>query len=125
MTARRKSRNGKHHSGGSWCSRRIRLAIFLRDRGTCLYCLADLHGSDPRDVTIDHVVPRSAGGGNESGNLVLCCRSCNCKKQDLSLVRFAGPEARAHIRRNVKRSMARYLKLADALLSGRTGAGSD
>lgn len=124
--ARRASRTGTHHkAGGKWCSRRMRLAIFLRDGGMCLYCLKDLHGTDPRDVTIDHVTPRSSQGTNDPKNLVLCCRSCNSRKQDLPLTRFAGPETRKHISRNVKRSMAKFLRLADAFLAGKTGEGSD
>jgi 5-methylcytosine-specific restriction endonuclease McrA len=124
--ARRISKNGKHHTkGGKWCSRRVRLAIFLRDGGMCLYCLKDLHHTDPRDVTIDHVAPRSDGGTDDPKNLALCCRTCNCRKQNLPLARFAGPETVAHVKRNCKRSMAKYLKLADAMISGKTGAGSD
>jgi 5-methylcytosine-specific restriction endonuclease McrA len=120
--ARRTSKNGKHHARGSkWCSRRMRLAIFLRDGGLCLYCLKDLHHADPRDVTIDHVTPRSDGGTDEPRNLANCCRVCNCKKQNKPLNRFAGPETIAHIKRNCRRSMTRYLKLADAFLKGTTG----
>lgn len=30
--------------------------------------------------TIDHVKPRSAGGGNSLSNLELCCQECNQNK---------------------------------------------
>ncbi len=124
--AQKQVKNGKHHrAGGKWITKRARLAIFLRDGGSCLYCLKDLHHSDPRDVTVDHIIPRSSGGTDDPRNLCSCCRSCNSRKQDLPLDRFAGPETRRHIARNVKRSMAKYLKLADAFLAGTTGAGSD
>lgn len=53
--------------------------ILLRDRYQCQYC-----GSG-RDLTIDHVVPQSKGGGNTWENLVTCCASCNSKKGSKSL----------------------------------------
>lgn len=48
------------------------------DRGerVCAYC-----GTD-EDLTTDHVVPRSRGGGNETANKVWACRSCNSAKGD-------------------------------------------
>jgi hypothetical protein len=33
--------------------------------------------ADPRQATIDHVVPLSNGGTNDEDNLVLACRECN------------------------------------------------
>lgn len=127
MSKEQKARkDGVHHTrGGKWTTRRVRLAIFLRDGGMCLYCLKDMHSADPRDVTLDHVTPRSSGGTDDPRNLVSCCRRCNCRKRDLPLNRFAGPETRAHIARNCKRSMARYFRLADAFLAGTTGAKID
>ena len=77
----------------------LRLAIYLRDRFTCVYCLADLHGAHQMDITLDHLTPDSAGGSNAPANLVTACRACNCSRQDKPLSRFASPEARAHIRR--------------------------
>ena len=94
-----------------------RLAIYLRDRFTCLYCLTDLHGADPRDITLDHLVPVSDGGTNDADNLVTACRQCNCSRQDQPLTRFAGRETREHIRRNTRRSLAPYRKLAQAILA--------
>lgn len=55
-----------------------RHSILARDRYTCQYC-----GSQ-RDLTIDHVIPRWAGGPQSWDNLVACCRRCNLKKGDKS-----------------------------------------
>lgn len=33
---------------------------------------------------LDHVIPRSRGGTNKYGNLVLCCYKCNQRKADLT-----------------------------------------
>jgi len=118
MCANKTSRDGKHQASGQWIRTDKRLAIYLRDRFTCLYCLRDLHDADPTDITLDHLVCQSEGGGNGEDNLVTACRSCNCSRQDKPLARFAGKETRAHIRRNVARSLATYRKLAKAILSG-------
>lgn len=106
---------------GRWIRAEKRLAIYLRDRVTCVYCLRDLHDADPRDITLDHLIPRSDDGSNDATNLVTACRDCNCSRQDKPLARFASPETRAMIRRNIKRDVAKYVILAKAMISGETG----
>jgi 5-methylcytosine-specific restriction endonuclease McrA len=118
-----KLRHSPHQPVGRWCRVDKRLAIYLRDRFTCLYCLRDLHGADPRDVTLDHAVPVCDGGGNEPANLLTACRCCNSRRGDKPLRLFAGPETRALIRRNLRRSLAPYRKLARAILAGEIGCG--
>jgi len=103
---------------GSWIRPEKRLAIYLRDRFTCIYCLADLHDAKPFDITLDHVKTRSNGGHNHESNLVTACRSCNSARQDKPLSRFAGPETIKHIRRNTRRSLKKYVTLAKALIAG-------
>jgi 5-methylcytosine-specific restriction endonuclease McrA len=46
----------------------------LENSSNCSYCHVEL---DRRTATIDHVVPKSKGGGNEMSNLKLSCRTCN------------------------------------------------
>lgn len=53
--------------------------ILLRDRFTCQYCGAVFVTSK---LTLDHVVPRSKGGGNSWENLVTSCKPCNALKAD-------------------------------------------
>ena len=109
--------NGSNRGG--WIRPNRRLAIYLRDRFTCIYCLKDMHDAAPFDITLDHIVPASkSDSSNASSNLVTACRSCNSSRQDKPLNRFCGPETRAHIRRNTRRSMTRYTKLANGILSG-------
>lgn len=60
----------------------LRKAIYGRDGDNCRYCGAAIRDGQK---TIDHVIPRSRGGGNTMGNLVVACRSCNCKKGARSL----------------------------------------
>jgi len=59
-----------------------RFNIFRRDGFTCRYC-----GAQPPEVVleIDHVVPVSAGGGNDDDNLVTACWRCNHGKSAKSL----------------------------------------
>jgi hypothetical protein len=116
-----KRKNDSRRSYKGVCVRsNLRLAIYLRDRFSCLYCLADLHDVAPSDITLDHIVPQASGGSNDSTNLVTACRSCNCSRQDKTLARFCGPGARAHVRRNLKRSIKKYRTLANAIISGTT-----
>src|SRR5260370_37966490 len=55
--------------------RPTRANILLRDDETCQYC-----GRRSRDLTLDHVLPRSRGGQSTWENLVACCKHCNSKK---------------------------------------------
>ncbi len=48
--------------------------IFRRDGLKCLYC------DSTKNLTIDHVIPRSRGGGNTWENLATCCSKCNVTK---------------------------------------------
>lgn len=114
----RKRQKSPFQPVGRWIRPEKRLAIYLRDHLTCLYCLKDLHNADPRDITLDHVVSKSDGGDNSERNLVTVCRSCNCSRQDAPLKRFVGAETLRHIKRNVRRSLKSYKKLAKAIMAG-------
>ena len=56
-----------------------RKGLMLRDGHTCQYCGARMVAGD---LTMDHVVPRSRGGGNTWENLVTSCFPCNNRKGD-------------------------------------------
>lgn len=51
--------------------------LFLRDTFTCQYC-GELFPQS--ELTVDHVIPRSLGGGTDWENCVASCRSCNSNK---------------------------------------------
>jgi len=51
-----------------------RFNVFLRDRFQCQYC------GDTRDLTFDHLIPRSRGGHTTWDNVVTACSSCNLRK---------------------------------------------
>jgi 5-methylcytosine-specific restriction endonuclease McrA len=58
--------------------RRIELSrrnIHYRDNFCCQYC-----GVKTKELTIDHVIPKSRGGDDSWENLVSACKKCNNKK---------------------------------------------
>jgi hypothetical protein len=60
-----------------------RIALFVRDRGACVYCGATYQ--DGAQLTVDHVRSRKRGGGDEFENIVTACRPCNEDKAHFSL----------------------------------------
>ena len=56
-----------------------RRAVFARDNWTCQYCGAR------SNLTVDHVIPRSKGGGSSWDNIVASCAPCNRRKGNLLL----------------------------------------
>ena len=51
-----------------------RFNVFLRDKFSCQYC------GDKKELTFDHLLPRSKGGKTDWDNVVTACSSCNVKK---------------------------------------------
>lgn len=86
--------SAKHNSrpGRESLSKRIGVrvyrAIVERDQNKCVYCGATAFSSGAH-LHLDHLTPKSQGGGDEPTNLVLACRSCNSRRQDMSLSRWA------------------------------------
>jgi 5-methylcytosine-specific restriction endonuclease McrA len=50
--------------------------VFARDGWECQYCGART------SLTVDHVIPRSKGGGSGWDNIVASCAPCNRRKGD-------------------------------------------
>lgn len=51
--------------------------ILNRDKNKCQYCGKIC---TQKELTIDHIIPRSQGGRNTWQNLVACCKPCNAFK---------------------------------------------
>jgi len=49
--------------------------VLVRDGLVCVYC-----GSGGRNLTVDHIVPKSKGGKSTFENTVASCKPCNNKK---------------------------------------------
>lgn len=69
-----------------WRSRvkdKIRRSVYERDDYVCQYCARRCYDSwitDPRQLTLDHAISWTTGGGNVEENLLTCCRECNIIK---------------------------------------------
>jgi 5-methylcytosine-specific restriction endonuclease McrA len=64
-------------------AQRRRLAIYQRDHGRCQLCHKPVDLDETvvgRRATLDHIVPRSAGGANTTDNLQLAHEKCNTIK---------------------------------------------
>lgn len=83
---------GARYTGYKWCRPSTRWAIYWRDRDPetdelrCLWCgrsasVTDVYAGRLR-LSLDHLDPWSAGGGNEATNLVTACLTCNARRQD-------------------------------------------
>lgn len=48
--------------------------IMRRDKNTCQYC------GSKSGLTLDHILPKSRGGGDSWENLITACNVCNVKK---------------------------------------------
>lgn len=84
--------------------------ILLRDHNTCQYCGQVF---SPTELTLDHVIPKSRGGGSNWDNLVACCKRCNNRKGN-ALPEEAGmrlvkrPQAFSlHVNRQIMRYLGR------------------
>lgn len=53
--------------------------LYRRDEWTCQYCGESL---PERELTIEHVLPRSRGGPTSWDNCVAACETCNGRKAD-------------------------------------------
>ncbi len=53
-----------------------RREVLRRDKHCCQYC------GSTRHLTLDHIVPRSKGGGHTWTNVVTACERCNSRKGD-------------------------------------------
>jgi 5-methylcytosine-specific restriction endonuclease McrA len=51
-----------------------RFNVFLRDKFTCQYC------GDVKNLTFDHLLPKSKGGLTDWENVVTACSTCNVQK---------------------------------------------
>ena len=59
-----------------------RANVFIRDGRRCQYCGVRF---ETRELTLDHVIPRSRGGTTGWTNIVTACRPCNSAKGDKTL----------------------------------------
>ncbi len=63
-------------------TKKIRFEVFKRDGFSCAYC-----GKCPPEAVleVDHIEPKSKGGGDNIENLITACFDCNRGKRDIPL----------------------------------------
>ncbi len=62
--------------------------VLLRDDYRCGYCA---RRGERATMTVDHVIPRAAGGKSSWENLVAACSDCNGRKRDRTPVQARMP----------------------------------
>ena len=68
--------NGKSDKLPTKSPSRMLLKLYEIQNHNCPYCSNNMKD----DIHIDHIIPLSKGGSNEVYNLILCCSSCNLRK---------------------------------------------
>lgn len=123
----RRTGSANGNGGSKWITKTRRLALYLRDRFTCVYCGTDLRDASRWEVTLDHLDTRAEGERRRargldmhpSHRLVTACRTCNCSRQDKPWREFATGGAIERIERTTRRTL--NMDLARALLRGEAG----
>jgi 5-methylcytosine-specific restriction endonuclease McrA len=124
MTTRRKNWNGMN-----WIRQEKRLAIYIRDDFSCIYC-----GSTVEDgviLSLDHIKPDCKKGSNSERNLITCCKRCNSSRGSRKIGDFvravsqyidhgiSAEDILAKIRSNTRKSLKSYLIEAKNMISRR------
>ena len=77
---------------GRSISKSKRRRIYEKSNFRCNYCGVETTKHDgkhsPTHAVIDHIVPKSRGGGNEDDNLQLLCSTCNSRKGTKTMDEF-------------------------------------
>ena len=66
--------------------------VITRDGAACVWCGRQVWR---RDMTLEHLLPRSRGGRGIPENLTVACRSCNRRRRSGSVVAYVRERARA------------------------------
>lgn len=83
-------------------------SLLKQSGGRCIYCGHELTVAN---MTVDHIIPKSAGGTDAESNLIACCKECNAKKADQALGVFL-------LQKTASKRTA-YLNRLNALFNGK------
>ncbi|MCR9093441.1 MAG: HNH endonuclease [bacterium] len=76
---RRLKRRREERKGDVPHRQKQRERLWKRQKQRCAYCRRSIPLTA---ATLDHVIPRAAGGSGRIGNLVVACGPCNQRKAD-------------------------------------------
>lgn len=89
-------------------NRQLKQLVLLRDGPACHWCGAQTdpkaHHSSNLYPTLEHLVPRHAGGSSHPSNLAIACRSCNSQRHHPDFKPVSGwkpPRKSLRIRRSL------------------------
>lgn len=85
-----------------------RRELLKRDKYQCQYC------GSRKQLTIDHVIPRSLGGNHSWDNVVIACVGCNSRKGD-SLLHQTGLKLKTQPKAPIHPALAFAEKVWEAL----------
>lgn len=84
--------SGVEYQQGTLWQLDVKEYLLYTHQHTCQYC----HGESKDPILeVEHVHPRSKGGGNRIGNLTLACRRCNTDKDALTLEQWSATLGRS------------------------------
>lgn len=83
--------------------REWRIRRLLKYDKWCVYCQCDLDRipNSPRQLTLDHWIPKSRGGSNRLKNLVLACAVCNRRKGAMPAFDYIATQSLQSRRRSI------------------------
>ena len=58
----------------------------IQSPNVCWYCGKKV--DNPKELTIDHIIPRSKGGDNSMDNIFMVCKTCNSSKRDMDVMEW-------------------------------------
>jgi hypothetical protein len=109
----------KHHK--DWDSdEKMKAELWNKTQGLCFWCgqkTLDLNKRDtknPLNPTLDHVIPKAAGGKKEEGNIVLACKACNDVRGQYNISVWARRELEYKSKIEMLEKLATELKSAVA-----------
>ena len=100
----------------------LRRFVVKRAEGRCEYCQLAQAGQEAQ-FHIDHIIPASAGGATEEGNLALACVSCSLRKGARQFVKVPNIDRDVPIFNPRLQEWADHFRWEGALLRGTTELG--
>ena len=97
--------------------------IWEKSNGICAHCGKPSTGSDR---TVDHVIPKILGGGNDPRNLMPLCKHCNSSRASGEIIpetyyRYAAPWAMGELRSYILEWKMNHTTAAETMTVERYG----
>lgn len=87
-----------YQRGAQYGYENVKMYVRARDEYTCQYCGV----IRPRDLEVDHIIPRIRNGSDRPDNLVAACHACNAAKGNQTAAEFGHPQVQEHIKKSLR-----------------------